>query len=221
MSELKELLVEELQDLLSAENQIVGALPKMIEAAHCTKLKEAFEKHLTQTEGQVERLNQSLELLGESPEPKPCKAMKGLIEEGQETIDDGADMDELIADLALIAAAQKVEHYEISGYGTARCLAKQLGERQVAKLLSHTLGEEEAADFILTEVTKPLLQQAMSVEVGNGTKTPWGEPGDTASVSKPFMGENKSLTAVAGTSSASAARSSTVRSTSVMKKRKA
>ena len=129
-------------------------------------------------------------------------------------------MEELTADLALIAAAQKVEHYEISGYGTARCLARQLGERQVAKLLSHTLGEEEAADFILTEVTKPLLQQAMSVEVGNGTKTPWGEPGETSRLSKPFMGENKSLSAAAGRSE-SASRVATVRSTPLVKKRKA
>src|ERR1700754_2548696 len=101
MSSLKELLVEELQDLLSAENQITGALPKMAEAAHSPKLKEAFEKHLTQTKAQIERLNQSLELLGESPEPKPCTAMKGLIEEGQETIEEGAEKEEHIADLAL------------------------------------------------------------------------------------------------------------------------
>lgn len=208
MSELKELLVDELQDLLSAENQITGALPKMIEAAHCGKLKEAFQKHLIQTEGQIDRLKQSLELLGESPEPKPCKAMKGLIEEGQETIEEGDGKDEHIADLALIAAAQKVEHYEISGYGNARCLARQLGEREVGKLLSHTLGEEEAADFILSAVTLPLLQEISSKEVGNGTKAPWGEPGETNSQSKPFMGESK-------------ARSAAVGSTTVLKKRKA
>ncbi len=129
MSELKELLVEELQDLLNAENQIVGALPKMADAANDSTLKMAFEKHLIQTQGQVERLKSALELLGEGADSKLCKGMKGLLEEGQETIEDGEDQDELAADLALIAAAQKVEHYEISGYGTARCLAKQLGER--------------------------------------------------------------------------------------------
>ena len=201
MSELKELLVEELQDLLNAENQIVGALPKMVEAANDSTLKLAFEKHLTQTEGQVERLKMALELLGEDTGSKPCKGMKGLLEEGQETIENGEDRDELAADLALIASAQKVEHYEISGYGTARCLAKQLGERQVAKLLSQTLGEEEAADFLLTEITKPLLQQATSVEFGNGTKMPWGEPGETNSRTAP-MGQSttpsKVRTAAAG-----------------------
>jgi len=128
MSELKELLVVELQDLLNAENQIVAALPKMVDAAHDSKLKEAFEKHLLQTKGQVDRLKSALQLLGESAESKPCKGMKGLLEEGQETIEEGKELDELTADLALIASAQKVEHYEIAGYGNAKCLAKQLGE---------------------------------------------------------------------------------------------
>ncbi len=180
MSDLRDLLIDELQDLLSAENQIVGALPQMVEAAHCSKLKESFQKHLVQTEGHVKRLELALETLGESVESKLCRGMKGLLEEGKETITDGEQQDELVADLALIASAQKVEHYEISAYGTARCLAKQVGEREVATLLSHTLGEEEAADFILTDLSSPLMQQAMSVEVGNGTKAPWGEPGDTS-----------------------------------------
>jgi Mn-containing catalase len=160
MEELKELLVEQLQDLLNAENQIVGALPKMVEAAHAPKLKEAFEKHLTQTELHVERLRNALELLGEKGDSKPCKGMKGLLEEGEETIEEGEHKEELEADLALIAAAQKVEHYEISGYGTARCFARQIGELEIAKLLSHTLGEEESADFLLSEISKPLLQEA-------------------------------------------------------------
>jgi ferritin-like metal-binding protein YciE len=178
MPELKDLLVEQLQDLLNAENQIVGALPKMVEAAHNAKLKEIFGKHLTQTENQVKRLELSLKTLGESTDSRPCKGMKGLLEEGQETIADGEDLDDLTADLALIAAAQKVEHYEISGYGTARCLAKQIGEGEVVILLTHTLGEEEASDFLLTATAQPLLQQAVSTEMGNGTKAPWGEPGE-------------------------------------------
>jgi hypothetical protein len=120
--------------------------------------------------------------------------MKGLIEEGEETIEEGGEKDELAADLALIAAAQKVEHYEISGYGTARSLAKQIGQREVALLLSHTLGEEEAADFLLTAITQPLLQQATSVEIGNGTKAPWGEPGET---SRTFLAHNKARVASA------------------------
>jgi Mn-containing catalase len=179
-SGLKDLLVEQLQDLLSAENQLVAALPKMADAANEPKLQEAFIKHLEQTKGHVDRLKNSLQLLGEAGEAKTCKAMKGIVEEGQETIDEAKDKDELTADLALIAAAQRVEHYEISGYGNARCLAKQIGAREVALLLTHTLGEEEAADFLLTTITQPLLQQAVSEEFGNGTKAPWGEPGPTS-----------------------------------------
>src|SRR5580698_8006555 len=117
MSQLKELLVEQLQDLLHAETQLTGALPKMAKAAHHPRLKEAFEKHLVQTQGHVERLREDFEMLGEKAEPKPCKAMMGLIEEGQETIDEGAEREPLTADLSLIAAAQRVEHYEISAYG--------------------------------------------------------------------------------------------------------
>ena len=200
MSELKELLVEQLQDLLNAEDQIVGALPKMAAAARSPQLKAAFDKHLTQTEGQADRLQRALELLGADIKSKPCLGMKGLLEEGQETIKGGEKRDEFAADLALIAAAQKVEHYEISGYGSAKCLAKQLGERDVARLLSQTLGEEESTDFLLSELTKPLLQQALSVELGNGTKAPWGEPGDTGA-QKPVTGQSKARTAAAGGSS--------------------
>jgi Mn-containing catalase len=196
-SALKDLLVEELEDLLSAENQLVAALPKMAEAAHEPKLREAFEKHLQQTKGQVDRLRDIFELLGENAESKTCKAMKGLVEEGQETIEEGEDKDELTADLALIAAAQRVEHYEISGYGNARCLARQIGEREVAQLLSHTLGEEEAADFLLTTITQPILQQATSVDFGDGSKAPWGEPGET---SKTFLIPSKARVASAATS---------------------
>lgn len=160
MSQVRELLIEELQDLLSAEKQLVAALPKMAQAAHHPKLQEAFGKHLVQTQVQVERLNKAFELLGEEPKQKQCRAMKGLIEEGQETIEEGADKEELSADLALITAAQKVEHYEISGYGTVKTLARQIGEYDVATLLSHTLGEEESADHLLTEIAKPILQAA-------------------------------------------------------------
>ena len=163
MPQVKELLIEELQDLLHAESQLVAALPKMAGAANHPKLREAFEKHLVQTQNQVERLKEAFELLGAEAKPKPCLSMKGLIEEGQETIDESADKQELSADLSLICAAQKVEHYEISGYGTAKALARQIGAVEVATLLSRTLGEEEAADHLLTEIAKPLLQQA-SVE---------------------------------------------------------
>ena len=165
MPQVKELLVEELQDLLHAEGQLLNALPKMAKAAHNPKLREAFEKHLAQTEVQVDRLHKVFELLGEEASPKPCRAMMGLVEEGQETIEEGADKDELAADLALITAAQKVEHYEISGYGTVRALARQIGEYDAATLLGHTLGEEESTDFLLTEIAKPLLQEATAQDM--------------------------------------------------------
>ena len=197
-SGLKDLLVEQLQDLLSAENQLVAALPEMADAANEPKLKDAFSKHLFQTKTHVDRLKNSLELLDASGEAKTCKAMKGIVEEGQEAIDEGEEKDELTADLALIAAAQRVEHYEISGYGNARCLAKQIGAREVASLLSHTLGEEEAADFLLTSITQPLLQQATSEEFGNGTRAPWGEPGETSNT---FLAPNKARVATAATTS--------------------
>jgi Mn-containing catalase len=198
-SELKELLVDQLQDLLSAENQLVAALPKMAEAANDEKLQEVFQKHLVQTKVHAERIANALQLLGGSTQARTCKGMKGLIDEGTETIEKGEGKDDLAADLALIAAAQKVEHYEISGYGTARCLAKQLGEREVATLLSHTLGEEEGADYLLTAMSQPLLQQAISVELGNGTRVPWGEPGETPASGR-FLHPTKARAAAASRS---------------------
>jgi ferritin-like metal-binding protein YciE len=165
MPELKKLLIEQMQDLLSAENQLVSALPKMASGAKSPKLREAFEKHLEQTQMHVERLQRAFELLGEEGEEKTCRGMAGLIQEGQEVLQEHADGDEISADLALAAAAQKVEHYEIAGYGTARTLAMQLDERDVARLLSHTLGEEERTDFLLTELSKPLLQEARQGEL--------------------------------------------------------
>ncbi len=157
---LKELLVDQLQDLLHAEGQLTAAIPKMVEAAHGEKLKQAFEKHLAQTEVHMERLKKVFELIGQQPEAKPCKAMAGLIAEGEEVMAESAGKEELAADLALIAAAQRVEHYEISAYGTARSLARQLGIPEASRLLSHTLGEEESTDFLLTMISDPLIQQA-------------------------------------------------------------
>jgi Mn-containing catalase len=162
MPVLHELLVEEMQDLLHAEGQLVKALPKMARAAHDPKLKQAFQNHLEETKGHVERLKQAFELLGAKAKAKPCKGMQGLIEEGQETITEGHEMEDAAADLALVAAAQKVEHYEISGYGTLRTIAGQLGEDKVAKLLAQTLSEEEKADKLLTQLSPPLLEEAAS-----------------------------------------------------------
>ncbi len=160
MSALQELLVEEMQDLLHAEGQLVKALPKMAKAAHNPELKQAFQKHLEETKGQVERLKQAFELLGARAKAKPCQAMLGLVAEGSETIQEGKEKEEAIADLALVAAAQKVEHYEISGYGTLRAIAEQLGNQKVAKLLAQTLAEEEKADKLLTQLSPPLLEEA-------------------------------------------------------------
>jgi len=166
MPVLRELLIDQLQGLLDAETQLTSALPKMSDAANHPKLKEAFDKHLMQTEGHVERLRQVLSILGEEGEPKQCRAMTGLIEEGNEKIQEAGQMDPIGADLSLIAAAQRVEHYEISAYGTARALARQMGEIECAKLLSHTLGEEESTDFLLTVISEPLVQRASLDDMG-------------------------------------------------------
>ncbi|MBV8710092.1 MAG: ferritin-like domain-containing protein [Acidobacteriaceae bacterium] len=166
MAVLQEVLVEQLQDLLHAEGQLVKALPKMSKAAHDPKMKQAFQAHLEETKGQVERLKQVFELLGTRAKAKPCKAMQGLVEEGQETIAEGKEKEEVAADLALAVAAQKIEHYEIAGYGSVRTIAEQLGNQKVAKLLAQTLTEEEKTDKLITQLCAPLLQEA-SQETGD------------------------------------------------------
>jgi Mn-containing catalase len=157
---LEALLVETLRDLLNAEGQLVKALPKMVKAANSEALQEAFAAHLEQTKGHVERLKEVFTLVGVPAKGKTCKGMQGLIEEGEEVIAEGEDQDPASADLALIAAAQKVEHYEISSYGTARTLAGQAGLPVVAELLSKTLGEEEVSDNLLTQIARELMSEA-------------------------------------------------------------
>ena len=149
---LKDLYVEQLRDLYSAENQILQALPKMEKAATAPELKAAFKLHLKQTEGQVKRLDQIFEALGEKPTGHKCKAMEGLVAEGAETIHEKAVPE--VKDAALIAAAQRVEHYEMAGYGTARTFAQHLKETAAAKLLAATLKEEEETDKTLTELAE-------------------------------------------------------------------
>ena len=156
---LQDLLIAELQDLLHAEGQLVKALPKMAKAASSDLLKMAFDKHLDETKDQVARLNEVFELLGVAAKAKPCKGMAGLIDEGQEVIEEGSDQEDIASDLALIAAAQKVEHYEISGYGTSRTMAGQIGRPDVAQLLSKSLAEEETADNLLTQIARELMGQ--------------------------------------------------------------
>lgn len=150
----RDLLVEELKDLYSAENQLLKALPKMAKAATNEALKAAFETHLDQTEGHVSRLEEIGEQLGESMKGKKCKAMEGLIAEGKEIIEE--DAEPALLDLALIGAAQKVEHYEISGYGTVRTLAQISGEKDIIKLLQQTLDEEGATDKLLTTLASKI-----------------------------------------------------------------
>lgn len=152
LNSLQELLVDELKDLYSAENQLLKALPKMAKAASHPDLKAAFESHLEETEGQVRRLETIFENLEGSPKGKKCKAMEGLIEEGSEVIE--ADGEDAVKDAALICAAQKVEHYEMAGYGCARTFAQLLGLDEVADLLQETLDEEGNADKKLTEIAE-------------------------------------------------------------------
>lgn len=146
----RELLVEELKDLYSAETQLVKALPKMAKAADNEELKAAFTTHLAETRVHVQRLEEAMDILEESPKGKKCKAMEGLVEEGSEIMEEDATPG--MRDLALIGAAQKVEHYEIAGYGTTRTLAEIAGEKRVAKILQQTLNEEGKTDKLLTEI---------------------------------------------------------------------
>jgi len=151
ISTLNELFVEELRDLYDAEKQLTKALPKMAKAASSDKLRAAFEEHLQQTEGHVERLEQIFEALGEKATGKKCAAMAGLVKEGEEI---ASDTEEQVRDAGLIAAAQKVEHYEIAGYGAARTHAELLGQEDAVELLEETLEEEKETDAKLTELAE-------------------------------------------------------------------
>ena len=152
LSNLQDLFVKQLQDLYSAENQLVRALPLMRKAASSDKLQAAFQKHLGQTEQHVKRLEQIFEQLGESSKGKKCKAMAGLVAKGQAVIEEDAVPD--VRDAALIAAAQRVEHYEIAGYGTVRTYARTLGHDQVVQLLQQTLDEEGETDKKLSDLAE-------------------------------------------------------------------
>jgi len=167
MSTVEDLLVEQIRDLYDAEKQLVRALPKMAKAASSDELRQAIEDHLEETTNQVQRLEQAFEQLDQTAKGKTCKAMKGLIEEGGEVIEE--DSEAPINDLALIAAAQRVEHYEISAYGTAKAMANHLGEDEVASLLEATEEEEKAADHKLTEIAMSLMQDAKSRGNGAGS----------------------------------------------------
>jgi len=158
LATLRDLYVEQLQDLYSAETQIVEALPKMAKAASHAQLRQAFEQHLTETEHQVQRLETIFKQLEIKPGGTTCKGMQGLLKEGDEMV--AAKGEPSAIDAGLIAAAQRVEHYEIAGYGCVRTYARLLGETEAAALLQQTLDEEGTADHKLTE----LAEAAINVE---------------------------------------------------------
>lgn len=152
MDSLKDLYIDELKDLYNAENQLVKALPKMAKKASAPELQRAFQEHLGVTKTHVARLEKIFQGLGEKPTGKTCKAMKGLVEEGKEVIEE--DGDPSVLDAALIGAAQRVEHYEMAGYGVVRTFARHLGEDKAADLLQTTLDEEGEADKKLTGIAE-------------------------------------------------------------------
>jgi ferritin-like metal-binding protein YciE len=162
MSNLKtieNLFVEELKDIYSAETQITKTLPKLVKAASSPDLKSAFEHHLKETEGHVERLDKAFKILGVSPKGKTCDGMKGILSEGAEVLQETVAGD--IRDVALISAAQRVEHYEMAAYGTVRSYAESLQHQEIAGLLQETLDEEKAADKKLSEIAQKVNSRAL------------------------------------------------------------
>jgi ferritin-like metal-binding protein YciE len=155
---LQDLFVDELKDVYNAEKQILTALPKMAKTAGSPDLRRAFETHHQQTEGQVARLDRIFEQLGESPRGKGCKGMEGLLAEGAEIMEEEGEP--TVIDAGLIAAAQRVEHYEIAAYGCLQTYATLLGQAEAAALLQQTLEEEEAADQLLSELADGGLNEA-------------------------------------------------------------
>ncbi|MCU1310784.1 MAG: ferritin-like protein [Candidatus Angelobacter sp.] len=159
---LQELFIDELKDLYSAENQIIKALPKMAKNANSDELRSAFEEHLEQTKGQVERLDQIFQELDATSRGKKCKGMEGLLEEGKEIMEE--DVEPEVLDAALIGAAQRVEHYEIAAYGTARTHAELLEMDNAVRLLQETLDEEKETDRKLTSIAESVNVEAAEME---------------------------------------------------------
>lgn len=155
LDNLESVLILQLKDLYSAEDQLLSALPKMADAASSPELKSAFQTHLQETRHHKERLERVFQMLGQKPEAETCDAMEGLIEEGEEII--GLDGDPDVKDAAIIAAAQRVEHYEMAGYGCVRTFARRLGRQAAADLLQETLDEEANADKLLTHIAEGIV----------------------------------------------------------------
>jgi len=171
MNTLRDLYIEQLRDLYDAENQLVKALPKMAKGANSDELRQGFEEHLEQTRQHVQRLETIFEQLGEKPKGEKCKGMEGLVKEGSEVLDE--EMNEDVKDAAIIAAAQRVEHYEIPGYGSVRTYANLLGETEAEELLEQTLTEEKETDAKLTELAENInvdAQEGEDVEATTGAK---------------------------------------------------
>jgi len=164
LDSLRDLMVEELRDLYSAETQLLDALPKMAEAASSNQLKTAFSDHLEETRQHASRLERIFQQIGEKSSGETCEAMKGLIKEGEILVKAQGEPD--VRDAGLIGAAQRVEHYEIAGYGTARSLARRLGESQIAETLQQTLNEEAEADKKLTSIAESQVNVAASASGG-------------------------------------------------------
>lgn len=168
---LRALYIDALRDLYDAERQLIKALPKMAKAANSADLRTGFEEHLEQTRGHAEWLEEIFESLDESPKGKKCKGMAGLISEGSQMLD--GDFEEAVQDAGIISAAQRVEHYEMAGYGTVRDFANLLGQTEAASLLDQTLSEEKETDRKLTELSEQINPQALSGS--------YGEPGRSRS----------------------------------------
>jgi ferritin-like metal-binding protein YciE len=191
---LKELYLDELRDIYSAEQQLTKALPKMAKAANSEELRSGFEEHLEQTKGHIQRLEQIFERLDEKPTGKKCKGMQGLIEEGQEMIKDD-DLEDEARDAGLISAAQRVEHYEIAAYGTVRTFANILKDEEAVSLLESTLEEEKETDQKLTQLSEHInLEAADEGEMGDSEEmdTEEEEVGQMRTASAGRNGRSKS-----------------------------
>lgn len=164
METLEKLYINELRDLYSAENQLLKALPKMAKGASSDELKEAFENHLAETETHVERLERIFKGLEENPKGKTCHAMKGLIEEGSEILEEEGE--DSVLDAGIIVAAQKVEHYEMAGYGSVRAFAQLLGQEEAAQLLQTTLDEESKANKLLNQIAETTVNAEAVMNTG-------------------------------------------------------
>ena len=163
VSSMEELLIDELKDIYSAEKQITRALPKMVKATTSEALKQAFQSHLEETQGQIERLEQVFETIGKRPQAKPCEAINGIVAEGEETIEDFGESAAI--DTGLVAAGQAVEHYEMARYGALIAWAGQLGMPEAAALLNQTLQEEMKAERLLTQIAKRKADQTAATKM--------------------------------------------------------